>query len=183
MKVLFHSCCAPCSIMGIETLRHEDIEPVLYWYNPNIHPFTEYKARRESLKSYAAVKNLALIIDDFYGLRDFIMQLEAPYNNRCSSCYRMRMQKAAEAAAANGFAYFTTSLLISPYQNHELICQAAEEAAAAYNVKFLYRDLRPLFKEGQEKALAYELYRQKYCGCIFSEEERYRKRKKSSSPL
>lgn len=88
------------------------------------------------------------------------------------------MRSAARYAAENGFTHFTTTLLISPYQNHELLAQTAREAAQEFGVSFLYRDFRPYFREGQDRARAMGLYMQKYCGCIFSEEDRYRKRKK-----
>ncbi|MBS6511702.1 MAG: epoxyqueuosine reductase QueH, partial [Clostridiales bacterium] len=86
---------------------------------------------------------------------------------------------AAKYAAEHGFASFSTTLLISPYQNHELLRQTGERAAEQYGVSFLYRDFRPYFKEGQQRAREMELYMQKYCGCIFSEEERYTKKKRS----
>ncbi len=97
-------------------------------------------------------------------------------------CYRLRMQKTAAYAAQNGFTHFTSTLLISPYQQHELLRAEAERAAADWGVQFLYRDFRPLFRYGQDKARELGLYMQKYCGCIFSEEERYQKRKKKKSP-
>ena len=160
MKLLLHICCAPCSIMCIETLRGEGIEPVGFWDNPNIHPFTEFRMRRNTLVDYAK----EAVGGDFDG--------------RCPVCYRLRMRSAARYAAENGFTHFTTTLLISPYQNHELLAQTAREAAEEFGVSFLYRDFRPSFREGQDRARAMGLYMQKYCGCIFSEEDRYRKRKK-----
>ena len=173
-----HTCCAPCSIMCIETLRNEDIEPTLYWYNPNIHPFTEYKNRKNTLVEYAKQIACELIINNEYGLRKFISGIFPNFDNRCAFCYQIRLEETAKFAKENGYTHFTTTLLVSPYQNHGLIIKVAKEMAEKYGVEFLYRDFRPYFKEGQQKAREKELYMQKYCGCVFSEEERYQKKKK-----
>lgn len=176
---LLHICCAPCSIHCIETLRAEGVEPTGYWYNPNIHPYTEYRSRKTTLQAYAKSINLPLIVNDDYGLRSFVQAIYPDWENRCETCYRLRMEETARRAAEEGFSDFSTTLLISPYQNHELLIRTAEEAAAHHGVRFLYRDFRPGFREGQQKARELELYMQKYCGCVFSEEERYYKKKKS----
>jgi predicted adenine nucleotide alpha hydrolase (AANH) superfamily ATPase len=168
--------------MCIESLRAEGIEPVLFWYNPNIHPYTEYKSRRDTLVTFAASLNLECIMHDEYGLRIFIAGLYAPEGNkscaapaRCAYCYKLRLTAAAKTAAERGFDAFSTTLLISPYQQHDLICEASKAAAEQNAVEFLYRDFRPHYREGQKKAREEGLYMQKYCGCIFSEEERYLK--------
>ncbi|MDR0877964.1 MAG: epoxyqueuosine reductase QueH [Treponema sp.] len=180
MKLLLHSCCAPCTVKCAETLSGESIQPDLFWYNPNIHPFTEYKQRRDTLVSFAAEKNLNLSRIDEYGLRSFIRAVFPDLENgskterpRCTVCYRMRLEKTAEHAAEKKYDAFSTTLLISPYQDHDLIKKIAEEIAEKYEVPFLYRDFRPYFREGQAKAREMGLYMQKYCGCIFSEEERF----------
>lgn len=176
MKLLLHICCAPCSIACIESLRSEGIEPVGYWNNPNIHPYTEYRARKETLAAYAKSIQLQLVLDGEYGLRPFVKAVAEDIDHRCVQCYLMRMRSAAEYAAKHGFTHFTSTLFISPFQNHELLKKCAEEAAAQFGVSFLYRDFRPVFRFGQEQAKALGLYMQKYCGCIFSEEDRYRKK-------
>ena len=178
LKTLLHICCAPCSVMCIDTLRKEGIEPVGFWYNPNIHPYTEYKARKETLVQYAKDVNLELIVQENYGLREFIQGIPSDFNNRCGFCYSMRTDIVAEYAAKNGFESITSTLLISPYQNHDALCEALDKSAKKYGIEFLYRDFRPYFREGQKIAREKNLYMQKYCGCIFSEEERYRKNKK-----
>jgi len=180
MSLLFHCCCAPCATACVESLRGEGLEPELFWYNPNIHPYTEYKNRREALVQFAAVNGLRLETADEYGLRFFIRTVFHEMENgagqaRCELCYRTRLEKTASFAAEKGFRSFSTSLLVSPYQNHDAIRAAGEEAAAKYGVEFLYRDFRPLFRDGQARARSLGLYMQKYCGCIFSEEERYLK--------
>lgn len=174
MKVLMHTCCAPCSIFCIDSLRGEGIEPVAYWFNPNIHPYMEYKARRDTLIEYSKMINLELVIDEDYGLREFCKNVSDDIENRCVNyCYRVRMEQAAKYAKENGFDAFTTTLLISPYQKHDELRKISEEMANKYGIEFLYRDFRPGFREGQNKARELELYMQKYCGCVFSEEDRY----------
>ena len=178
MNVLLHICCAPCAIMCVKTLRQEGIEPTGYWENPNIHPYTEYQARKQTLEGYARSIGLKLIIGAKYGLRSFLSAVGSDFSGRCLSCYRLRFEGAAKYAAENGYTHFTSTLFISPYQNHELMLRAAREAAEKYGVEFLHRDFRPCFTQGQEEARALGLYMQKYCGCIFSEEERHLRRRK-----
>lgn len=170
--------------MCIKTLRDEGIEPHGFWFNPNIHPFTEYKSRKNALTQYAKSIGLALTLQGEYGLRPFIGEVADDIDNRCVKCYDMRMMETARYAAENGFTHFTSTLFVSPYQNHEQMILSAEHAAKKYGVTFLYRDFRPYFREGQDRARELELYMQKYCGCIFSEEDRYQKRKKpAKQPL
>ena len=154
-KTLLHTCCAPCSVACIQMLRSEGIEPVSYWYNPNIHPYQEYKARRDTLMAYAPSVGVELIVQEDYGLRQFC--------------------RAVAEDIEHGFDSFTSTLFVSPYQNHELLRQVAEDMASRYGVAFLYRDFRPGFRQGQQEARELGLYMQKYCGCVFSEEERYAK--------
>ena len=177
MKILLHSCCAPCANQCVNSLREEGFDPSLFWYNPNIHPFTEFKARRESLRLYAQLVDAPLIEAEDYALRPFLTSVMRNLDNRCLVCYETRMEKAASCAAEHGYDGFTTSLLISPYQNHERIHEIAQASAERHGVRFVYRDFRPLFRAGQKAAREMDLYMQKYCGCIFSEEERYRKQK------
>lgn len=177
MKTLLHSCCAPCSIECITSLKSEGITPTLLWFNPNIHPYTEYVARKGGLINYAANIRLTLEIDENYGLREFINGVYPAFDNRCEFCYRTRINRTAQLAKANGYNYFSTTLLISPYQNHELIKKVGEDASVEFGIGFLYRDFRPYFRDGQKQARELSVYMQKYCGCIFSEEERYRSKK------
>lgn len=178
MKTLLHICCAPCSIACIEQLREDGIEPTGLWYNPNIHPFTEYRARRNTLVDYAKSIGLELVVENEYGLRTFVQAVCNDIDHRCSYCYRCRLEETAKYAVAHGFDSFTTTLLISPYQNRDLLCQTGEALAQQTGLRFLPYDFRPRFREGQQKARGLGLYMQKYCGCIFSEEDRYCKKKK-----
>ena len=174
--LLLHSCCAPCSIACVEMLRADGVEPTALWYNPNIHPYSEYAARRDCLIAYSETIGLALHIAEDYGLRPFVRAVAENTEARCSYCYALRLDYTAQYAAAHGFEAFTSTLLVSPYQNHALLVETAERAAERYGVRFAYYDFRPGFREGQTKARENGLYMQKYCGCIFSEEDRYRKK-------
>lgn len=180
MKTLLHICCAPCAIECIAALRTEGIFPDGLFYNPNIHPTTEYKMRKNTLVDYAKTIDLKLTCAGEYGLREFLNGVSPDFDNRCTWCYTSRLAFSAEYAAAHGYDSFSTTLLISPYQNHELLQKIGQDMAQKHGIQFLYRDFRSYFKEGQDKARELGLYMQKYCGCIFSEEDRYKKRKKKS---
>ena len=172
MKLLLHTCCAPCSVYTVDTLRKENIEPTLYWYNPNIHPYKEYEARRNCLKQYAELMGLEAIIEDEYGLDEFCKNVVDNLDTRCVNyCYPVRLRNTFEYAKQNGYDTVSTTLLYSIYQKHEYIKKLCENLSREYEVDFLYRDFRIGFWEGHEKAKELELYMQKYCGCVFSEEE------------
>ena len=167
--VLLHCCCAPCSLSCIDPLRAEGIEPVGFWYNP------EYQARRDCLIEYAESIDMELRICENYGLREFVRRVAGDIEHRCGYCYTHRLEMTAKYAAENGFDAFCSTLLASVYQNHELIAAAAQGFSEKYGVEFLYRDFRPNFHEGNRRARELGLYMQKYCGCVFSEEDRYKK--------
>ena len=171
MKLLLHTCCAPCSVYCIDTLREEGIEPTVYWFNPNIHPYMEYKARRDTLKEYTKSIQVEAIFEEDYGLREFCKNVIGDLENRCQQyCYPVRLEQTAKYAKEHGYDSFSTTLLISPYQNHEALKLVGEQMAKKYGLDFVYRDFRVGFREGQAKARELGLYMQKYCGCIFSEE-------------
>ncbi len=176
MKLLLHTCCAPCSVYCIDKLRKEGIEPTLFWFNPNIHPFTEYNARRDCLIEYAESINVKAIIDNNYGLDEFCKEAVKDLNARCTNyCYPVRFIKTFEYAKENGYDAVSTTLLYSIYQKHDFIKSYMEGLSKKYGIDFVYRDFRKGFWEGKKKAKELGLYMQKYCGCIFSEEERYQK--------
>ncbi len=171
MKLLLHTCCAPCSVYCIDSLRKEGIEPTVYWFNPNIHPYMEYKARRDTLIQYTKDINVEAIFEENYGLRDFCKNVINDLENRCKQyCYPVRLEQTAKYAKENGYTHISTTLLVSPHQNHEALIEVARNMAKKYDVEFLYRDFRIGFREGQAKARELGLYMQKYCGCVFSEE-------------
>ena len=175
MKLLLHTCCAPCSLSLVPFFLFFCITPDLFWFNPNIHPYTEYKARRDCLIDYAKEMELSVKVKENYGLREFVKAVAADIDSRCKHCYYVRMLETAKFAKENGYDAFSTTLLCSPYQDHEGIKRAGEALAAEFGIEFLYRDFRPNFRECNNKAREKGFYMQKYCGCIFSEEDRYQK--------
>ena len=179
MKLLMHTCCAPCSVFCIDELKKENIFPDLYWYNPNIHPYKEYESRRNCLIEYAKKLNLKAIIEDEYGLDEFCRNVIDDLDGRCTKyCYPVRLYKTFEYAKQNGYDTVTTTLLYSIYQKHDYIKYLCEKYSKEFGIDFLYRDFRVGFWEGHNKAKEEGLYMQKYCGCVFSEEDRYVKKKK-----
>ncbi|MFZ5643139.1 MAG: epoxyqueuosine reductase QueH [Bacillota bacterium] len=176
MKVLLHTCCGPCSIYPADVLRRE-MDVTGFFFNPNIHPFTEWKARRETFSGYAGDIGLPVIFDDNYLLEEFIRGVVNRESDRCSFCYEMRLRRTAQMAAEKGFEAFSTTLLVSPYQKHDLIRQTGEMVAKESGVKFIYMDFRPGYREAVERSKEMGMYRQKYCGCIYSEKDRYYRKK------
>ena len=176
MKVLMHICCGPCLIYPLRTLRDEGIYVDGFFYNPNIQPYTEFKRRLECLEEFAGSQKLKLASEVGYDIEEFFRRVVWREDERCASCYEMRLRKTAQAAKDSGYDAFTTTLLYSKYQKHGLIVQIADVIARELKIKFLYRDFREGWQEGQELSRKTGMYRQKYCGCIYSEKERYLKR-------
>ncbi|MBO8159936.1 epoxyqueuosine reductase QueH [Thermosyntropha sp.] len=172
-KVLLHICCGPCAIYPVSTLREHGYDLMGYFYNPNIHPYTEYLKRKEALEQFAELVQLKVIYDKKYDLKEFLQSISYRETKRCLICYKMRLEAAAHIAKKGKFDYFTTTLLVSRYQKHNLIVEIGEEAGKKYGIPFLYQDFREGFKEGIEISKNMGLYRQQYCGCIYSELERY----------
>ena len=177
MKLLMHACCAPCSVYPIEYLRNQNIEPTIFWYNPNIHPYVEYKSRRDCLKKYCEEININAIFQDEYGLDEFCKNVSNDLEGRCINyCYPIRLNSLFKYAKENGYDTVTTTLLYSIYQKHDFIKAYMEKLSKEYGVEFLYIDFREGFWEGHKKAKEKELYMQKYCGCVFSEFEAEKQR-------
>ena len=176
MNLLLHMCCGPCSCYPVKVLREQGIEPTGYFFNPNIHPYKEWDMRLKAAEEFAARSEMKIITDKHYLLRDFLrraLAAEQVENGRCRMCYTWRLEETARYAAENGFDAFTSTLFYSIYQQHELMKETAEHFAKVYGVKFHYEDFRPGWQEGIDMSVEMGLYRQPYCGCIFSEEERY----------
>lgn len=176
MRILLHVCCGPCTVYPLDVLRREGLEVSGLFYNPNIHPFREFRQRIQALEELARRTGFAVEIRREYGLRHFLRQVVFHEDERCGLCYGMRLAAAAEHAAAVRADAFSTTLLYSRYQNHDLIRQQGEALGRQYGVPFYYRDFRQGWQEGIDGAIAMGLYRQPYCGCIYSEQERYDKR-------
>ena len=157
----------------MKALRGEGHETTGFFYNPNIHPYTEFGRRREALAAYSRVALLPLIVDETYDLHAFLRSALDSGPDRCAACYRIRLDAAFRKAAEEKADAVTTTLLYSIHQRHETIAAVAEELSSRYKMPFLYKDFRPGWKEGQAKARSLGIYRQNYCGCIFSEYERF----------
>jgi predicted adenine nucleotide alpha hydrolase (AANH) superfamily ATPase len=173
--VLLHVCCGPCSTYAVKSLQDKGLKVTAFWYNPNIHPFREHQLRLEAMQTFADRTNLTLIIAEGYEMTDYFQAVVGHESNRCPDCYRLRLAKTAEVAQDIGFDAFTTTLLISPYQKHELLRGLGEKLGVEKGVSFYYEDFRPGFRESHRLAKELGLYHQGYCGCVYSEWERYGK--------
>jgi predicted adenine nucleotide alpha hydrolase (AANH) superfamily ATPase len=165
--------------MPLRRLREEGVEVRGLFDNPNIHPYKEWAARRKTLEEHCGREGVELLPTPEYGLARWLREVVFHETERCRICYRMRLAATASAARAGGFDVFSTTLLYSKYQNHDLIRETGEEVGREAGVSFLYRDWRVDWQEGVEESRRLEMYRQAYCGCIFSEEERYRPRSRN----
>lgn len=177
MNILLHICCAPCSIYPIERLRQNKHLIAGIFYNPNIHPYSEYLKRRDEVAKYSKEVKLNVTYAD-YGIEDYFQHIvyNEAMDNRCPACWWLRIKRCARFAAENGFDAFSTTLLVSPYQDHDTLVKICEDVAGSAKIKFYYEDFRPGFKEAYAQARTKGMYRQNYCGCVFSEKERIEKR-------
>ena len=187
MKILLHMCCGPCSCYPVKKLMSEGIKPVGFFFNPNIHPYQEWKKRLTTAKEFAQKVNMEIQTVENYQLKDFLLKVmgcvndedSIKYNDghhaRCKICYAWRFYETAKFAAENNFEAFTSTLFYSIYQNHELMKKSALSFAEKFGIKFYYEDFREGWQEGIDISHELNLYRQNYCGCIFSEEERFSK--------
>ncbi|MCL6451054.1 MAG: epoxyqueuosine reductase QueH [Acetobacteraceae bacterium] len=178
MKLLMHICCAPCAAYPLLNLLLPEGHQVKgLWFNPNVQPYREFERRLSALEALAMDRGLVVEAVRSYPLAGFLRGLLAAMDGgevRCTFCYRVRLEEAARRAALQGAEAFTTSLLVSPFQKHDLVRRAGEDAARQVGVPFLYRDWRPYWPQAVALSRELKLYRQPYCGCVFSEAERYR---------
>ncbi len=175
MNLLLHICCGPCAIYPVAQMLNDGIRISGYFYNPNIHPYREFKQRIQGVQQFSQLTQLEIEIDANYGLTEYLRNVVFHEHERCAICYRMRLEGVARKAKTRGADAFSTTLLYSKYQNHEHIRKMGEEIGEKYQIGFYYQDFRSGWQEGIEKALEMNLYRQAYCGCIYSEQERYDK--------
>jgi epoxyqueuosine reductase len=173
MKILLHICCGPCAIYPLQTLRADGAEVTGFFFNHNIHPFQEYQKRLAAVWQLADQADLPLICRDEYRLEEFLAAVAAEPASRCRYCYASRLEVAAQTAAEQGFPSYTSSLLYSRYQDHDTIRALGAEYGARFGVAFHYADYRRGWQEGIRLSKEQGLYRQQYCGCIYSEKERY----------
>ena len=167
--LLLHVCCGPCAEWPVKSLLDEGFSLTAFFSNPNIHPAFEQKRRREYAQKLMNMRGIPFLSDELYMEDEWkVGTWEEKYDSRCQMCYAVRMQSAARKAKELGIRAFTTTLLVSPYQDHQMIVSAAEAAASQEGIAFVYRDFRIGYREGQSMAKEDGLYRQKYCGCIYS---------------
>ena len=173
MSMLLHACCGPCAMYPVDFLLEQSKDLDLFWYNPNIHPEFEWNRRLENLHKCADHYGVKLVKGDDECMQEYWEEKTylTEFASRCHMCYDIRMDAVAKFAAENGYDSFCTTLLVSPYQQHDVIVKTAEQKAEQYGVNFEYYDFRPGFRQGQQMARDIGLYRQKYCGCIFSLDE------------
>jgi epoxyqueuosine reductase len=179
-SILLHTCCGPCTIHPLRRLREEGWQVHGYFYNPHIQPYQEFRKRLTTLELFAQREELKVIIRSDYELEKFLRQVVFRERQRCMYCYAIRLGAAARLAKKSRFDAFTTTLLYSKRQKHDLVRDLAQEASKTFGISFYYEDFRKGWQEGQEEAREQGMYRQQYCGCIFSEQERYQGKGKSS---
>jgi len=173
LKLLLHTCCAPCSIYPLKILRQMDMDVMGFFYRHNIHPFQECQKREDTLRQYAETIDLKVIYQTDYRLEEFLQSVVFREKDRCRYCYHDRLKATALVAKKGKFDGFTTTLLYSKFQKHDQIRETGEAVAKRYGLKFFYHDFREGWKQGIEESRQLDMYRQQYCGCIYSEKDRY----------
>ncbi len=172
-SILIHCCCAHCTAYSADYWRQQGYEVSAFWYNPNIHPYMEHQHRLEAMKSLAQNIDLPLIVAEGYDMIEYFRQVVGHESQRCQYCFRLRLSKTVEIAHQMSFDAFTTTLLISPDQKHDLLREVGDELAKEKDIEFLYADLRKRYSDSRHLTKPLNLYRQQYCGCIYSEWERH----------
>jgi predicted adenine nucleotide alpha hydrolase (AANH) superfamily ATPase len=177
LKALIHICCANCLIYPLKTLQHEGWDVMGFFYNPNIHPYQEYQRRLAAVQTFEKEAAMQVIYRDEYDLEHFLRMVVFREAERCRFCYHLRLEATAQVAKHGKFDAFTSTLLHSKHQDHELIKAIGERVGKEQGIKFLYQDFRKGWKQVIEESKSLGLYRQSYCGCIYSEKERYLQKK------
>ena len=178
-KLLLHACCGPCSSYVIEYLSNY-FDITIYYYNPNIYPEDEYLRRlKELIKFIKEFNNKITVIEEKYNTKEYYNNIKGlehlgEKSKRCYNCYNFRMEKAIIYAKENNYDYFTTTLSISPHKNAEWLNEIGKKLKYKYNIKYLYADIKKKngYKRSLELSKEYKLYRQEYCGCVYSYQEK-----------
>ncbi len=173
MKILLHTCCASCLIYPVKKLKKEGHNVTAFFYNPNIFPPEEYQRRRKAMLDLSVGDETLVIIYAEYIPSQFsdAIKEDTLRPGRCSACFLFRLQKTAQFAKENGFDSFSTTLLVSPYQDQEVIKKIGEEISRQLNIAFYFENFRPGFAQAHKEAKQKKIYCQKYCGCLYSESE------------
>lgn len=176
MKLLLHTCCAPCLIYPLERLKEKGFSVSGLFYNPNIHPLSEYKNRRQAVEVYSGESGVEMVYPE-YAPEEFFRAVNMMEEKieRCPICWYQRLKMTAQIAGERGCTHFSTTLLVSPYQDQELLKKIGLDIAKEEDVEFYYEDFRSGFRKAHDTAKAKGIYCQKYCGCVYSEIERYSK--------
>lgn len=180
-RLLLHTCCAPCALYPVQELAG-DWQLTLYFENPNVHPRWEWAKRRDELTKHAAGLGLEVVTIDYepHSWSSRVLTGSAdPKPERCKRCYSMRLESTAAYAARNRFAAFSTTLLVSPYQDHEGVIEAGTAAAETHRVQFIAQDFRQGYKWGVGRSKELRMYRQNYCGCVLSLIERGQRKRRA----
>jgi predicted adenine nucleotide alpha hydrolase (AANH) superfamily ATPase len=172
-KILVHVCCAHCAAYTVEHWRQQGYGVSALWYNPNIHPYMEHQQRLESMQALAQETDLPLMVVEGYDMVEYFRRVAGHEADRCGHCFDLRLSKTAETARRNGFSAFTTTLLISPHQKHDTLREIGSKIGGEQGLEFLYADLRKRYSDSRHMTKPMNLYRQQYCGCVYSEWERY----------
>ena len=172
-NIVLHVCCAPCMIYPLEELKKQDFEVSGFFYNPNIQPFDEFEKRKNNVLEYSQQTGCAVRFDAGYDSDGFFNSFESLQigDSRCHKCWYLRLKKTAEYAKKINAGYFTTTLLVSPYQDREMIGKLGEKVADATGIKFHFEDFSSGYRYSVEVSRAENMYRQKYCGCLISKDE------------
>ncbi|MGR3221347.1 MAG: epoxyqueuosine reductase QueH [Candidatus Anammoxibacter sp.] len=174
MKLLLHVCCAVCLAAPIRKLKEDGINVSGYFYNPNIHPFLEFRRRIKALKVLQESEPFQIVYEEEYGLTEYLGKVDYKGGNRCNNCYELRLEKSAQYAKDHNFDAFSSTLLFSKHQDHDKIKSLGYELENKHKITFGYFDYRHLFEDCQKIIKKRMIYKQSYCGCIFSEHERYK---------
>ncbi|MCX6811929.1 MAG: epoxyqueuosine reductase QueH [Candidatus Berkelbacteria bacterium] len=183
-KILIHSCCAPCSTYVYKALIIDGFNITGFFYNPNIHGVKEYRKRLKSMKKWGKIIKKRIIVPEYY-VKDYFeallnyekehhRQIERDKKRRCQVCFSLRLRKTAEEAKSKKFDFFTTTLLVSPYQDQSLLWQIGSDVGSEVGVDFYFRDFRKGYLASRHLARINTLYQQKYCGCVYSIDEKTR---------
>jgi predicted adenine nucleotide alpha hydrolase (AANH) superfamily ATPase len=175
-SVLIHCCCAHCTAYTVKYWQAQGYDTIAFWHNPNIHPYMEHQNRLEAMQTLAANMNFNLIITEGYNFIEYFRRVVGHESERCAICFDIRLVKTAEKATELGIANFTSTLLISHQQKHDLLKEIGEKLTRNSGVNFLYADLRKRYSDSRHITKPMDLYRQQYCGCVYSEWERYANR-------
>ncbi|MEW6033689.1 MAG: epoxyqueuosine reductase QueH [Chloroflexota bacterium] len=172
-SVLLHVCCAHCAAYCVRHWRERGHRVTAFWYNPNIHPRQEYLLRLEAMRALARAQQVLLIVSEQYDAVRYFRAVAGREGERCRHCFELRLSRTAQKARELGCDSFTTTLLISPQQRHDLVRAVGQGVAGDSGIPFLYEDLRRRYSDSRHITRGMDIYRQQYCGCFYSEWERY----------